>query len=418
MSHEPIELERYVRPGDTIWWNQGTAEPLSLTESLVRQRAAVGPCRAFLGVNSSTTLQAEHADYLSLLSYCGLGRNQPLLEAGMLDVVPCHYSQLPSMLDNGVLPCDVMFLHVSPPGPDGKSSLGTAHDYLLSAARRARVVIAEINEQMPWTYGAHGLEEIHFDAVVHSSRPLLETPVAVVGQIEQRIAEHAAGFIEDGSVLEMGIGAVPDAILGRLADRRDLGVHSGMLGDSIVGLIESGAVTNARKSIDAGLTTVGILLGTQRLYKFARTNASLNFQPGTYTHAHSVLAKIDNFVAINSAIEVDLTGQINAEVLNGRYMGAIGGQTDFMRGALAARNGRSIIALPSSARNGGISRIVSRLADSVVTTPRSEADIFVTEWGAAQLRGQPLQERMRRMIAIAHPDHREQLEREAFALKH
>src|SRR3546814_4587640 len=163
----------------------------------------------------------------------------------------------------------------------------------------------------------------------------------------------------------MGIGAVPDAILGRLADRRDLGVHSGMLVDSIVGLIESGAVTNARKAIDAGLTTVGILLGTQRLYKFARTNASLNFQPGTYTHAHSVLAKIDNFVAINSAIEVDLTGQINAEVLNGRYMGAIGGQTDFMRGALAERNGHSIIALPSSARNGGISRIVSRLADSV-----------------------------------------------------
>ncbi|NYT86724.1 acetyl-CoA hydrolase/transferase family protein [Pollutimonas harenae] len=414
MMQESIDLSRYIRPGDTIWWNQGTAEPLRLTESLVRQRAEIGPCRAFLGVTSSTTLQAEHADFLSLLSYCGLGQNQRLMDAGMLDVIPCHYSQLPFMLDSGALPCDVLFLQVSPPGPDGKPSLGTAHDYLLCAARRARVVIAEINEQMPWTHGSPGVEDIRFDAIVHSNRPLLTASLPTIGDIERRIAAHVAEFINDGSVLEMGIGAVPDAIMGLLQDRRDLGIHSGMLGDSVVDLIEAGAVTNARKSIDRGVTTVGILLGTQRLYEFARSNFSLNFQPSTYTHAHSVLASINNFIAINSAIEVDLTGQINAEVLNGRYIGAIGGQTDFMRGAQAAKNGHSIIALPSSTRDGRISRIVSRLADGVVTTPRSESDIFVTEWGAAQLRGQPLQERMRRMIAIAHPDHREQLEREAF----
>lgn len=413
MSHEPIDLSQYIRPGDTIWWNQGTAEPLTLTESLVSQRAFIGPCHAFLGVTSSTTLQAQHADYLSLLSYCGLGQSQRLLDAGMLHIIPCHYSQLPTLLDRGILPCDVLLLHVSAPGPDGKYSLGTAHDYLLNAARRARVVIAEVNEQMPWTYGNPGLEDIRFDAIVHSSRPLLETTSPAIGDTEQRIAAHAAEFIDDGSVLEMGIGAIPDAIMAVLDDRRDLGIHSGMLGDSIIDLIECGAVTNARKSIDAGLTTVGILLGTQRLYDFAQSNPSLNLQPSSYTHAHSVLAGIDNFHAINSAIEVDLTGQINAEVLDGRYIGAVGGQTDFMRGAQAAKNGRSIIALPSSARNGSVSRIVSRLAEGVVTTPRSEADIFVTEWGAAQLKGQPLQERIRRMIAIAHPDHREQLERDA-----
>lgn len=414
MSKDVIDLSQYIRSGDTIFWNQGTAEPLALTQALVQQRAALGHCSVFLGLTNSSTLQPEHADHLSFLSYCGLAQNRRLLQAGVLDVIPCHCSQLPALIASKAIACDVVFLHLSAPGPNGKLSLGVANDYLLEAARRARVVIAEINDQMPWTYGSGDLDGVRIDAVVHSSRPLLDMPASRVGDIERRIAEHAAAFIDDAAVLEMGIGAIPDAILASLTSRRNLGIHSGMIGDSVVDLIEAGAVTNARKSIDRGLTTAGVLLGTQRVYRFAERNAALNLQPFSYTHAISNLAGLDRFTAINSAIEVDLTGQINAEVINGTYVGALGGQSDFIRGALAAKNGRSIIALPSTAQNGTVSRIVLRLNEGVTTTARGDADVFVTEWGAAQLRGQPLKERIRRMIAIAHPDHREQLERDSF----
>lgn len=410
----PIDLSRYLRSGDTIWWNQGTAEPLTLTQALVEQRATLGQCSVFLGITNSSTLQPEHTDHLSFLSYGALGQNQRLLLAGKLDVIPCNYSQLPALITGGAIACDVVLLHLSAPGPNGKPSLGIANDYLLSAARRARVVIAEINDQMPWTYGSEALDDIRIDAVVRSSRPLLEVPPSRVGDIESRIAEHVAPFINDGATLEAGTGAIPDAILASLMNRRNLGIHSGMIGDSTVDLIESGAVTNARKAIDIGLTTAGVLLGTQRLYRFADRNPSLNLQPASYTHGLSTLVKLDGFTAINSAIQVDLTGQVNAEMLKGKYRGAIGGQGDFVRGALAAKNGRSIIALPSTASNGTISRIAVALNQGVVTTPRSDADVVVTEWGAAQLRAQTLKERMRRMIAIAHPDHREQLERESF----
>lgn len=413
-SMDVIDLSQYIRSGDTIFWNQGTAEPLALTQALVQQRAALGHCSVFLGLTNSSTLQPEHADHLSFLSYCGLAQNRRLLQAGVLDVIPCHCSQLPALIASKVIACDVVFLHLSAPGPNGKLSLGVANDYLLEAARRARVVIAEINDQMPWTYGSGDLDGIRIDAVVHSSRPLLEMPAGRVGDIERRIAEHAAAFIDDAAVLEMGIGAIPDAILASLTSRRNLGIHSGMIGDSVVDLIESGAITNARKSLDRGLTTAGVLLGTQRVYRFAERNPALNLQPFSYTHAMSNLAGLDRFTAINSAIEVDLTGQINAEVINGTYVGALGGQSDFIRGALVAKNGRSIIALPSTAQNDTVSRIVLRLNEGVTTTARGDADVFVTEWGAAQLRGQPLKERIRRMIAIAHPDHREQLERDSF----
>lgn len=409
-----IDLSRYIQPGDAILWNQGTAEPLTLTEALVQQRAVLKGCSVFLGLTNSLTLQPEHVDHLSFVSYCGLAQNRRLLQAGVLDVIPCHCSQLPTLISSGIIPCDVVFLHLSARGPNGKRSLGIANDYLLPATRRARVVIAEINDQMPWTYGSRELDDVRIDFLVRSSRPLLEVAPGKVGEIERRIALHATEFIEDGAVLEIGIGAIPDAILASLSDRRDLGIHSGMLGDSVIDLIESGSVTNARKAIDRGLTTTAILLGTQRLYRFFDRNATFNLQPFTYTHAISTLAKLDRFTAINSAIEVDITGQINAEMVNGKYVGAVGGQVDFIRGAHAAKNGRSIIALPSTAQGGTVSRIVLTLRDGAITTPRSDADIFVTEWGAAQLRGQPLKERVRRMIAIAHPDHREQLERESF----
>jgi acyl-CoA hydrolase len=406
-----IDLTHWIRAGDCIWWNECTAEPLTLTETLVAQRETIGGCSVFVGPTYTSTLQPEHADWLSILSYCGIGENRKLLAAGAMQLIPSHCSQLHRLPLEGAAKADVVFLHLSPEGPDGRRSLGIANDYLIAAAKQARVVIAEVNQQMPWTFTSHALDGIKIDAIVHSDRPLIELKRSAISAIEGSIARYASAFIGDRSVLEMGVGAIPESILSALSDRKDLGIHTGMLGDVAVDLIESGAVTNGFKTLDRGLTTAGVLMGTRRLYEFARHNALLNIQPFSYVHTYATLAQLENFMAINSAIEVDLTGQVGAEVIDGKYIGATGGQVDFTRGALAAKGGRSIVALPSTAKGGQLSRIVVNL-QGPATSLRADADVVVTEWGSAQLRGQTLQERVKRMIAIAHPEHRERLGRE------
>lgn len=412
LDPEMLDLSQIIRTGDTVFWGQGTSEPLTLTEALVRQRASLGKVNTFIGPSFSGTLQPEHADHLAFGSYCGMGKNQRLSKAGLLDIVPCHYSHLPKLIASGLLACDVVFVQLSAPNAAGELSLGVANDYLLEAARRARTVIAEINDRTPWTYGSEELADVSIDYVVRTSRPMLEVKPATIGDVERRIASFAAQYIPDGAVLETGMGAIPDAILLALRGHRNLGIHSGMIGDSAMDLMESGAVTNSHKPIDRGVTTTGVLFGTERLYRFAHRNPEIRLRPARYTHDPRNLAKFDRFVAINSAIEVDLTGQVNAEVADGVYVGGVGGQIDFVRAAASSPKGRSIIALPSTAREGKVSRIVARLSGSV-TTPRSDADMVVTEWGAAELGGQSLKERAKRMIAIAHPSAREDLEREA-----
>ena len=409
---QAIDLARYIQPDDSLVWTQTTAEPLTLSEAVVAQRASIGPCSVFVGATYSQTLQPQHVDYLKLSSFGGFGLNSRLIQAGVMDVLPLHCSALGAMISSGVIGCDVALLQLSPPGPDGKHSLGISADYMVEAARRARVVIAEINQQMPWTHTASFLDGITIHAAIQSDRPLLELPVASIGEIEAQIARNAAEFVDDRAVLELGLGAIPDAILSLLHDRRDLGIHSGVLGDAVIGLVHGGVVTNAYKAIDTGKITTASLLGTQKLYAFGRGNAELNLQPYAYTHAHRNLAQLSQFTAINSAIEVDLTGQVNAEVAQGRYLGATGGLVDFVRGALTSPGGHSIIALPSTTRDGSVSRIVGRIKAGPVTCARSDADIVVTEWGAAQLRGKSLAQRAKAMIQIAHPAHREALERD------
>ena len=412
-----IDLSRWIQPGDTVWWNQCTAEPLTLTETLVAQRQTIGRISVFVGPTYTPTLQSEHSDYFDMLSYCGIGENRRLIAAGVLEVIPSHCSQMHGLIEDGAIPVDVVFLHLSPEGPNGQRSLGIANDYLVAAAKRARVVIAEVNQQMPWTYTSDELAGLRIDAFVHSDRALVELHPGRVQDTEEKIAQHASAFIHDRSVLEMGVGVIPEAILQSLKDRRDLGIHTGMLGDVGADLVQCGAVTNAFKNLDRGLTTAGVLMGTRRLYEYAHNNRQLNLRPYSHTHAVSVIAQLDNFVAVNSAVEVDLTGQVNAEIVNGQYVGATGGQVDFTRGSQLSKNGRSIVALPSATKNSQQSRIVAHMASGNVTSLRTDADVIVTEWGAAQLKGQTLKERMRRMIAIAHPSHRENLERQAFEVQ-
>lgn len=416
LSAADLDLRGIVRPGDHVFWSQGAGEPLTLSEALVRQRAEIGPLHLFLGIAFSDTLQREHADHLNFTSYGAIGTNRRLSKAGLLQVLPCHYSQIPSLLNRRELRCDVACLQLSPVNSEGEFSFGVGNDYLIAAAHQARVVIAEVNDQAPWTFGGQALKTMRIDYLVRSSRALLEAASPPLGNIERRIGAHVAAYIDDGAVIEAGIGAVPDAVLAGLLGHRNLGVHTGMMGDSMLDLIEAGVVNNRLKPIDCGITVSGLLFGSKRLYRYAQQNPDLRLCPATYTHSAGVMANFQNFVAINSALEVDLGGQVNAEIGDGAYVGAVGGQVDFVRAANAVAHGRSIIALPSTAKRGSISRIVARLPNGIATTPRSDADVVVTEWGAAELRGQSIKERARRLIAIAHPDFREQLERDAHSL--
>lgn len=406
-----LQLADFVRPGDSIVWGQATGEPLTLTEALVRQRAGLGGVKVFLGSTFSRTLQPEHADHIAMSGFGAIGL-APLARAGVLDIVPCHVSQVGRYIADGRIGCDVAFVQLSPPGPDGRYSFGVIHDYVATAVAAARTVIAEVNDQVPWTHGAASLAAGDIDACVYSSRPLLEAAPAGVGDLERAVAAHAGAYIHDGSVLQVGIGAIPDAILQSIGDRRDLGLHSGMVGDAFVDLVECGALTNARKATDRGISVAGALIGTRRLYGFAHANPSLRMHGSAYTHGDAVLSRIDRLVSINSAVEVDLGGQVNAELVAGAYVGATGGQVDFVRAGHRSEGGHSIIAFASTARQGAISRIRVRL-DGPVTTTRSDVDVVVTEHGAAELRGQGLRERARRLVAIAHPDFREALERDA-----
>ena len=406
-----LDLSGIIRPGDGVLWGQGCAEPQTLVEAFVAQRSAYPGAGAFLGINFSGIVRPEHADLLRLYAYCGAGRNRALADAGVLDILPVPYSRLAGLIRSQRIRVDVLLLQLSPPNARGEHSLGLAAEYLVPALEAARVVIAEINERVPWTHTERLLRAGDLDLAFHSARDPAAAPYGPPGETERRIAAHAGDYVPDGATLETGLGALPDAVLQALGDRRDLGVHSGALGDGIVDLMRRGVITNARKALDPGRTVGGALLGTRVLFDFARDNRDIWLRSVEHTHDPRVLAQIPKFVAINSAVEVDLTGQVNAEVANGSYLGAVGGAPDFVRAANQSPGGVSLIVLPSRA-GARASRIVGRLSGPVAT-PRAEAGVFVTEHGAADLRGLTLAQRVPRMISIAHPAFREELERTA-----
>ncbi|PWC74388.1 acetyl-CoA hydrolase/transferase C-terminal domain-containing protein [Azospirillum sp. TSH64] len=406
---DALDFTEFVRPGDLVAWGQAAAEPLPLTAALMTQRHRIGGFRAFLGITLTGTADPAHADAVTFSSYCGTGENRRLAAAGLLDPLPCHYSDMAARLPGAV---DVLLVQVAE-GPHG-FSLSLAHEYLVPLVAAARLVIAEVNGRAPWTGGDGVLPADAIDVMVRTARPVVELPAADAGPVDRAIARRVAALIEDGSTLQMGLGGVPKAILGDLADRRDLGIHSGVIGDEVVDLIERGVVTNARKTVDRGVSVAGMLMGSRRLYQFADRNPAVSLRATAYTHDTGVLESIDRFVAINSAIEVDLTGQINAETVRGVHVGAVGGAVDFLRGAHRSRGGLPIIALPATAGGGDrtVSRIVGHLSGPV-STARSDAGIIVTEHGLADLRGLTLSQRVKRMIDVAAPPFREGLEREA-----
>ena len=385
MTPDPSpDLARLIRPGEGIVIGQACSEPQTLTEALVAQRAAFSGAQLFLGVNYAGIVRPEHADHFELASYCGAGCNRALADAGVLDIHPHPYSRLAALIRARRIPCDVVLLQVSPPNERGEYSMGLAVDYLLPALETARAVIAEVNERVPWTHTERLLRDQDFALLVPSSREPALPPASRSGAVETAIAQHAAKFIADGCTLEFGLGVLPDAVCAALSSRKDLRVHSGTIGDGVIDLMRSGAIREA---------VCGQLIGTRRLFDFARENPAIRLRSIEHTHDPHVLGALRQFVAINSAVEVDLTGQVNAEVAGGSYLGAVGGALDFIRAAGNSPGGVSLVLLPAA-------RIVETLSGPV-STPRSEAGVIVSEKGAADLRGCTLKERMRRMRAIS-----------------
>jgi acetyl-CoA hydrolase len=404
-----IDLTKYVRPGDLVVWGQACSEPRTLTEQLVAQAEQVGPVRCFVGIPADSAVTATSvaaAPNLEVFSYCGAGSNAALHDAGRLQIVPVHYSELPGMLTTGALRADVVLVQVSPPDASGRHSLGLGDDYFSAAIGTARTVIAEVNDQVPFTFGARTLMAHHCEAMIRTSRTPGTMPTPLVSNQTDAVARQVAGLIQDGSTLQFGIGALPEAVLDQLGQHRDLGIHSGIINDAALRLIQAGVATGERKTLDRRVAIGGLIGGTEELFRFADRNPALELRATAYTHDPGVLGGSHQLVAINAALEVDLTGQVNSEVAAGRYVGAIGGAVDFLRGAARSRGGVPIVALPSTSR--GASRIVAKLSGPV-STPRSEEIVVVTEHGVADLRGLSLEKRVERMLAIADPGVRDQL---------
>jgi acetyl-CoA hydrolase len=375
-----IDLASVIRPGDGIIIGQACAEPQTLVEALAAQREVLSGCGVFLGTNYSGVLKPAHADHLRLSAYCGIGQNRALADAGVLEIVPAPYSQLAGLMRAGQIRADIVFVQVSPPNGKGEYSLGLAADYLVPALAKCRAVVGEVNDQVPWTHSEVVLHRKDFALLVESSRPPASPPVRKPSETDLAIARNAVALIPEGATIEFGIGALPDGVCSLLKNHKSIAVHSGTVGDGIADL-------PGLKRVDCAM-----LIGTRKLFDFSNLNPKIQLRSSEYTHNPAVLGKLDRFVAVNSSVEVDLTGQVNGEVAGGSYVGAVGGALDFIRAANQSDGGLSLMLLPSS-------RIVDRLAGPV-STPRSEAGIIVTEKGIADLRGCSLRERERRLARI------------------
>ncbi len=343
----------------------------------------------FVGANSRTAIAENRADFM-----------------------PCFFYNVPKLFDNAI-PVDVAVIHVSQPDAEGFCSFGVACDYTKPAAEKARIIIAEINDQMPYIGGENKIHISKFDYIIPCSNPLPEVPRPKITDVEKEIGRHCASLIADGDTLQLGIGAIPDAVLLFLTAKKDLGIHTEMFSDGVLDLVESGVVTGKRKALHPGKLVATFLMGTRRLYDFVNNNPDVELYPVDYVNDPCTVAKNECIISINSCIEVDLMGQVASETIGLKQFSGTGGQVDYVRGTAMACNGKSIMAMPSTAARGTASRIVSVLAEgAAVTTSRCDVDYVVTEYGVAQLKGKTLKQRAENLIRIAHPNFREALQQE------
>ncbi|WP_431428305.1 acetyl-CoA hydrolase/transferase family protein [Actinophytocola sp.] len=403
-----------VEPGSLLVFTSYGGEPQELIDALVTESRLAG-CRGFQAVRGTREILADPigSGGFRLITYAPAGQAVAQVANGHADYLPCSVYRACRWLEDGVITPDVALVNVSTPDEDGYCSFGTSVDFTAIAALRARTVVAQVNSSMPKIRGVPRIHVTQLDRIVEVAQPPTPATPPAVDEVAERIGAFIAELVPDGATLEVGIGGVPDATLRALKTHRDLGIHSGLLTDGMMWLYHAGAITGARKPVDRGLMIANQVIGTADLFAFAESCPAVEMRSATYTHDPTVLAKLPRFTALNSALQVDLRGQVNAESLRGRQVAGTGGSLDFAIGAALSPGGRSIVALPSTAGGGRYSRIVARLTDDpVATLPATLVDYVVTEYGVAELRGHTAQERAQALLSICHPDHRDRVDKE------
>ncbi len=401
-----------VQSGMRVYIQPGCAEPETLVEALIRRSPSVHDVEIvhMMTFGCAPYVAPEMAGHFRHNAVFIGGNVREAINDGRADYTPIYLSEIEDLFESGAMPIDVALTEVSPPDPHGYCSFGVGVDTTLTAARCAKYVVAQVNDQMPRTYGDSFIHVSDIDMVVESSRPLCAIKPVQITDLHKAIAKHVASLIEDGSVLQTGIGGIPDAVLPFLMDRKDLGIHSELVSDGTIPLIEAGVLTGARKNFKPRKIILGFALGTKKLFDFLDNNPLFEFHPTAYTNDVELIARNDKMVAINSALQIDLTGQVCSDSIGNKFYSGIGGQVDFIRGASRSKGGRPIIAISSTAKDDKISRIVPMLSPGAgVVTSRGLVRYVVTEYGVANLHGKTIRERAQALIEIAHPKFRSEL---------
>jgi 4-hydroxybutyrate CoA-transferase len=408
----PDEALRCVQSGMRVYIQPGCAEPETLVDALIQRAPHVQDVEIvhMMTMGRAPYVAPEMAGHFRHNAVFIGGNVREAVNEGRADYTPVYLSEIEELFESGAMPIDVALIEVSPPDSHGFCSFGVGVDTTLTAARLARYVVAQVNDQMPRTYGDSFIHVSKIDAIVESSRPLCAMKRAEITDMQAAIAGNVAGLIEDGAVLQTGIGGIPDAVLPLLMDRKDLGVHSELVSDGVIPLIDAGVITGARKNFKPRKIILGFALGTKNLFDYVDNNPIFEFHPTAYTNDPALIARNDHMVAINSALQVDITGQVCSDSIGTYFYSGIGGQVDFLRGASRSKGGKAIIALSSTAKNGTISRITPMLAPGAgVVTSRGLIRYVVTEYGVAYLHGKSIRERAQALIEIAHPKFRDEL---------
>lgn len=409
-----------MQNGHRLFVHGAAATPTPLLEALVHETTVRDVSLYHMHTNGPAPfVEPAHRDrFLSVSFFTGAPVRQAMRD-GAAEFIPIFLSDIPYLIHSGRIALDVALLQLSPPDRHGYCSLGTSVDTALAASLRAKYLVAEINRQMPRTLGNTLVPFAKLHAYIETDRPLHAHVTAPPTAVEDAIGEQVARLVDDGATLQMGIGAIPDAALRRLGDKHDLGVHTEMFSDGLLPLVEGGVITNRRKAVHPGRIVTSFVLGSERLYRFVDDNPLVEFHPCDRTNDSSLIRRNDKVVAINSALEVDLSGQVVADSIGFDIYSGIGGQMDFIRGAALSRGGRPIIALPSTAAGGRVSRLVSSLKPGAgVVTTRGHVHWVVTEYGAVDLFGKTLRQRAEALIGLAHPDFRAELTREFANARH
>ena len=408
----PADAVRCVESGMRVYIHPGCAEPEALIEALMERAPYVRDVEIvhILTMGSAPYVAPEMQGHFRHNAMFIGGNVRKAVNEGRADYTPVFLSEIEGLFETGAMPIDVAIIHVSPPDAHGYCSLGVGVDTTMTAVKCAKYVVAQVNDQMPRTYGDSFVHVSRIDAFVEISAPICESHKVEITDVHRGIAKHVASLIEDGSTLQTGIGGIPDAVLPFLTDRKDLGVHSELVGDGVIPLIEAGIINGARKNFLPRKVVVGFVLGSRRLFDYVNENPIFEFRQTAFTNDPVRIGLNDNMVAINSALQVDLTGQVCSDSVGTYFYSGIGGQVDFLRGASRSKGGKPILALPATAKNDSISRIVPMLDPGAgVVTSRGLIRYVVTEYGIAYLHGKTIRQRAEALINIAHPKFREQL---------